>query len=294
MRRADTAADGDRVTWLEGHAFACYLSGQAEPAVTSLREAISLRRKMSDHVAEGDDLRWLSVLLQPLGRAAEAVDAAHASLRLLEGLGPSPQLAWSLLNLAHINALALDPVCADYADRARTLARELQDGAIDIRARGYTALTAVFSTGTGWDELDAVWHEALSTPGFEEHAAVLGVLIYWYAVLRCEFARAECYLAKASQFCEDHDLGMFSSLLSAAATLAALHQGHWDLAARTAEQIVTRPELSPQHRVLPLLTLALLRARRGQPPPAPSADEAGDAEQARGPGASGCGVGRAR
>jgi DNA-binding CsgD family transcriptional regulator/tetratricopeptide (TPR) repeat protein len=279
LRCADTAADGDRVAWLEGHAFACYLSGQAEPAVASLREAISLRRKLSDRVAEGDDLRWLSALLQPLGRAAEAIDAAHASLRLLEGLGPSPQLAWSLLNLAHISALALDPVCADYADRAHALARELHDAAIDIRARGYTALTTVFSTGTGWEELDAVWREALSTPGFEEHAAVLGVLIYWYAVLRCEFARAEGYLAEASQFCDDHDLGMFSSLLSAAAALAALHQGHWDLAARTAEQIVTRPELSPQHRMLPLVTLALLRARRGQPPPARSADEAGDADQ---------------
>jgi DNA-binding NarL/FixJ family response regulator len=69
---------------------------------------------------------------------------------------------------------------------------------------------------------------------------------------------------------------MFSSLLSAAATLAALHRGDWDLAARNAEQIVTRPELSPQHRVLPLVTLALLRARRGQPPAALPADEGAD------------------
>jgi DNA-binding CsgD family transcriptional regulator len=279
LRRVDTAREDDRVVWLERHAFACYLSGQAEPAVASLREAIILRRKLSDHIAEGDDLRWLSRLLQPLGRAAEAIDAAHASLRLLEGLGTSPQLAWSLINMAHISALELDPACADYAARAHALGRELQDPAVDIRARGYTALTEVFSRGTGWDELEAVWHEALETRGLEEHAAVLGVLIYWYAVLRCELVRAQGYLAEASRFCDDHDLGMFSSLLTAAATLAALHQGDWDLAARNAEQIVTRPELSPQHRVLPLVTLALLRARRGQPPPAPSADEAGAGDQ---------------
>ncbi len=183
--------DDDRVVWLERHAFACYLSGQAEPAVASLREAIILRRKLSDPLAEGDDLRWLSRLLQPLGRAAEAIDAAHASLRLLEGLGPSPQLAWSLINMAHISALELDPACADYAARAHALGRELHDPAVDIRARGYTALTEVFSTGTGWDELEAVWHEALATQGLEEHAGVLGVLIYWYAVLRCELVRAE-------------------------------------------------------------------------------------------------------
>jgi len=266
LRRADTAADERRVVWLERHAFACYLSGQAEPAVASLREAIALRRKLGDQFEEGDGLTWLSRLLQPLGRADEAIDAAHASLRLLEDLGPSPQLAWSLINMAHISALALDPVCADYAARAYTLAGELRDLAVDIRARGYTALTTVFSGGTGWDELATVWREALSTEGLEEHAGVLGVLIYWYAVLRCELGRAEGYLAETSRFCDERDLDMFSSLLTAASTLAALHGGDWDHAAVTAEQIVTRPELSPQHRILPLVTLTLLRARRGQPP----------------------------
>jgi DNA-binding CsgD family transcriptional regulator len=266
LRCTDTASDERRVVWLERHAFACYLSGQAEPAVASLREAITLRRKLGDQLEEGDGLRWLSRQLQPLGRADEAIDAAQASLRLLEDLGPSPQLAWSLINMAHISALALDPVCADYAARAHALARELHDPAVDIRARGYTALTTVFSSGTGWDELATVWREALSTEGLEEHAGVLGVLIYWYAVLRCELGRAESYLAEASRFCDERDLGMFSSLLTAASTLAALHGGDWGRAAVTAEQIVTRPELSPQHRILPLVTLTLLRARRGQPP----------------------------
>ncbi len=274
LRRAAVAPDSDRVVWLERHAFACYLSGEADPAVASLREAIALRRKLSDHLAEGDDLRWLSRLLQPLGRAGEAIEAAHTSLDLLERLGPSPQLAWSLINMAHICALALDPACAEYAARAHALGRELHDAAVDVRARGYTALTVVFSRGTGWDELEAVWHEALSTPGLEEHAAVLGVLIYWYAVLRCELDRAEGYLAEALRFCNDHDLGMFSSLLNSAATLATLHRGDWDVAAADAEQILTRPELSPQHRVLPLVTLTLLRARRGQSPAVPVVDEA--------------------
>jgi DNA-binding CsgD family transcriptional regulator/tetratricopeptide (TPR) repeat protein len=274
LRRATTAPDSERVVWLERHAFACYLSGEADPAVVSLREAITLRRALSDHLAEGDDLRWLSRLLQPLGRAGEAIDAAHASLDLLERLGPSPQLAWSLINMAHICALALDPACAEYAARAQALGRELHDAAVDVRARGYTALTTVFSRGTGWGELEAVWHEALSTPGLEEHAAVLGVLIYWYAVLRCELDRAEGYLAEALRFCDGHDLGMFSSLLNSAATLAALHRGDWDAAAADAEQILTRPELSPQHRVLPLMTLTLLRARRGQSPAVPVVAEA--------------------
>ena len=266
LRHADAVSDEQRVVWLEAYVFACYLSGQAGPAVAALQDAIALRRELGHQLEEGDDLRWLSRLLQPLGHAGEAIDAAHASLRLLQDLGPSPQLAWSLLNMAHISALALDPVCARYAAGALNLGIELADPAVVVRARGYAALTAVFSSGTGWDELEAVWREALATPGLEEHAAVLGVLICWYTVLRCELDRAETCLAEASQFCNDRDLGMFSALLTAAATLAQLHRGEWDRAAVNAEQIVTRPELSPQHRILPMVTLALIRARRGQRP----------------------------
>lgn len=266
LRHADAVPDEQRVVWLERYAFACYLSGQAEPAVAALRDAIMLRRNLGHRLEEGDDLRWLSSLLQPLGRAGEAIDAAHASLRLLEDLGPSPQLAWSLLNMAHTGALSLDPVCGRYAARALALGTELADPAVVIRARGYAALTVVFSSGTGWDELAAEWREALLSPGLEEHAAVLGVLVCWYTVLRCELDRADAYLAEALQFCDERDLGMFSALLNAAATLAALHRGEWDRAAITAEEIVTRPELSPQHRILPLVTLALIRARRDQQP----------------------------
>src|SRR6202044_506710 len=97
-------------------------------------------------------------------------------------------------------------------------------------------------------------------------------------VCSSDLGRAEGYLAEASRFCDERDLGMFSSLLTAASTLAALHGGDWDRAAVTAEQIVTRPELSPQPRILPLVTLTLLRARRGQPPTiVPEADAAADA-----------------
>jgi AAA ATPase domain len=264
LRHADTVTDDRRVVWLERYAFACYLSGQADVAVAALREAIALRHKLGHRLEEGDDLRWLSYLMQPLRRAAEANDAAHASLRLLEELGPSPQLAWSLINMAHISALAFDPACADYAARAHALGSELDDPAVVIRARGYTALTAVFSAGAGWDDVEGVWREALSTAGMEEHAGVLSVCICWYAVLRYELDRVEGYVAEGSQFCNDHDLGMFGGLLGAAGTVTALHRGDWDRAAIAAEQILTRPELSPQHRFLPLLALALIRARRGE------------------------------
>jgi ATP/maltotriose-dependent transcriptional regulator MalT len=139
----------------------------------------------------------------------------------------------------------------------------LGDPAVVIRARGYQAMARIFRGDTGWDDLEAVWREALHAPELAEHAGVLGVLICWVAALRCELNRAEDYLARAAAFCDDHDLGMFRALVTGADALAELYRGNWDHAALLAEQILTRTDLSPQHRILPLVVLALIRARRG-------------------------------
>jgi DNA-binding CsgD family transcriptional regulator len=274
LRHADTIPDERKVVWHEGHAFTSYLSGQPDAAVASWREAVTLRHQLGDRLEEGDNLRWLSHLVQPLGHGAPRAAAARASLRLLEDLGPSPQLAWSLINMAHIAALALDPACAQYAARAKTLGDELGDPGVVIRARGYAALTTVFCSDTGWNEYEAVWQEAIATRGLEEHAGVLGLLICWWAVLRCELSRADRYLAETAAFCDDHDLGMFRALVAGAEALAGLSHGDWVPAALAADQILTRPELGPQHRIAPLITLALIRARRGEQPVWPPLDEA--------------------
>ncbi|MEO6792906.1 MAG: LuxR C-terminal-related transcriptional regulator, partial [Mycobacterium sp.] len=274
LRHTDTIPGEQKAIWLERHAFSSYLSGQADSAVLSWREAIALRHQLGDPHQEGEDLRWLSRLLQPLGRPAEAMQAAHASLRLLEELGPSPQLAWSLINMAHIAALALDPACARYAAHAKALGDQFRDPAVVIRARGYAALTTVFCSDTGWEEFEAVWQEAAATPGLEEHGAILGILIGMFAVVRGEFARAERYLAEAAAFLDHHDLSMFQTLVAGLQALAGLSRGDWTPAALAAEQILTRPGLTPQHRIAPLITVALIRARRGEETVWPLLDEA--------------------
>jgi DNA-binding CsgD family transcriptional regulator len=212
--------------------------------------------------------------LQPLGRPTEAMRAAHAALRLLEDVGPSPQLAWSLINMAHIAALALAPACARYAARAKTLGIQFRDPAVVIRARGYASLTTVFCSDTGWDEYEAVWGEAAATPGLEEHGGILGVLIGMFSVVRGEFGRAERYLAEVAAFLDRRDLGTFRTLVAGLQALTALSRGDWSPAVLAAEQILTRPGLPPQHRIAPLITVALIRARRGEEAVWPLLDEA--------------------
>jgi hypothetical protein len=173
LHHADTAAREQKVGWLEKHAFASYLSGFADAAAGSWREAITLRHEMGNRLEEGDNLRLLSRLLWPLGRLTEAVEAGRASLRLLEDLGPSRELAWALVNSAQLAAHTYDPACAGYAARAITLGSELGEPAVVIQARGSAALATVWGSDTGWDELEAAWRDAMATEGLAEHAGLM-------------------------------------------------------------------------------------------------------------------------
>jgi DNA-binding CsgD family transcriptional regulator len=274
MRHAATVSDERKVVWLERYAFASYLSGQADPAVASLREAIAMRHELGDLLEEGDDLRWLSYLLVSLGSSAEANEAGLASLRQLEGLGPTSQLAWSLVNLAELSTYGYELGAAAYADRAITLGTQLGEGAAVFRARSFAALDKVFRTDTGWHTLEAVWRDAMGAEELAEHVAYIGMLLCWTAATHYDLARAERYLGETAAFCGEHDLDMFGALVASADTLAALHRGEWDRAVLAAEQILTRPELSPLHRLLPLIALAVIHARRGDRSVAPLLDDA--------------------
>ncbi|HZQ33851.1 MAG TPA: AAA family ATPase [Mycobacterium sp.] len=274
LRHAHTGTSAQKAMWLERHAFASYLSGFADAAAASWREAIALRHGMGDRLQEADDLRWLSLVLWPLGQVTEAIAAARTSLRLLEGLGRSRELAWALVNSALLAAHTYDPTCASYAIRAITLGNELGEPAVVIRARGSAALGTVLRSDTGWDDFEAAWRDAMARPELAEHAGMIGSSLCVFAALHHHLDRAQRYIAETTTFCADHDLGMFQLLAIAADGLVQLHRGDWGCAAALAEDVLTRPGLISVHRILPLITAALISARRGQRSVRPLLDEA--------------------
>ncbi|MEE6177642.1 AAA family ATPase [Mycobacterium sp. 050134] len=264
LRHADAAIPNrQKAQWLEKHAFTNYLSGPTEASVRSFRDAIELRRELGDRLGEGDNLRWLSNMLWPLGRTAEATEAGMASLRRLEGIGPCPQLAWSLVTMAQLAAWSYDPRCSEYAARAIALGDQLNDPAVIARARCYGALPNVLRGIGGWDQLQAAWRDTMACEELAEHAGVIGSIICWTASLQ-HHGRAEAYLSETAAFCADHDLGTFHALSTSSAGLVALHRGEWTEALAYAEDVLTRPGLTPLHRIMPLVTVALIRARRGE------------------------------
>jgi DNA-binding CsgD family transcriptional regulator len=276
LRHAESTPAEQKVAWLEQHAFESYLCGLVEAATGSWQEAITLRHDLGDQLGEGEDLRWLSQMLWPLGRSTEATAAAQAALQLLEDHGPSPQLAWSLINLAALATFRYDPAAAQYAARAITLGTQLGEPAVVLRARGCAALATVLRTGIGWDELETVWRATMdSAAALAEHAGMAGAIMCWTAALHHDLDRADRYILETSAFCADHDLYGFQPAAAGAAALVAMYRGDWVHAEAAAHDVLTRPGISPMNRAMPLLTVALIRARRGDGPVATLLDEAG-------------------
>jgi DNA-binding CsgD family transcriptional regulator len=274
LRHADTVPDEQKVTWLEQHAFTGYLSGLGEAAVSSWDDAIALRHKLGDRIRESEDLHWLSHQLYLLGRTSAAIEAAAASLRLLEKVEPCPQLAWSLATMTVLAAFGFDPACHDYAARSIAVGTHLGDNAVVVRATFFARLSTVLRSDTGWDPLEAAWRDSMATGGLSELGGLNGGLICWFAAVHHHLERAEAYISETTAFCATHDLGMFGSITTGAAALVALHRGNWASALAYADDVLTRPALPPPPRILPLICVALIRARRGEQPAAAELDEA--------------------
>lgn len=265
LRHADNVPAEQKVIWLERHAFCGYVSGLGEAAVASWQDAITLRHALGDRMAESEDLHWLSHQQYLLGRTRGAIDAAAASLELLEDTGPSPQLAMSLATMAGLMAFDFDPVSDEYATRGVAVGTEVGFGVAVIRAQFFGLLAAVLRNDDGWDELEASWRDSMAVEGLSELGGLNGGLICWFAAVHRHLDRADAYIEATSAFCAAHDLGMFDSITTGAAALVALHRGDWDRALVCSDDVLSRPALPPPPRILPLVTRALICARRGDP-----------------------------
>lgn len=274
LRHAGAMPDEQKVRWLEQHAISSHLSGLPDAAVGSFHDAAALRRAMGDRLGEAENLRQVSYLLWLLGRTREGVEAGRASLRLLEGVGPCPELAWSLVNMAELTSGDFDPRRAEYATRAMAVGIEIGETAVVVRARAAVAMVGVTSGDTGWDEVEAIWHEAITTEGLTELGGIIGSTLCWFAALHHHLGRAENYIAEVSAFCTTHDLGVFLPFATGAAAICALHRGDWPRALAYADDVLTRPTTGPMQRIMPQLTVALIGARRGEQPAAALLDEA--------------------
>ena len=269
FRFGDGLAAADRAELLERCSVECFVTDQYDEGIASLEQALELRRSLGDRLREGDVLRRLSDFLWCPGRTAEAESAARESVALLEQLPPSRELAFAYANLAATCGVAgRDHEALTWGGRALDLAEELHDERVAL-----SALTTIGASERDFDKLNEALARALEANLNEQAGSTYDTAV-GVAIENRLHTVAGSYLDAGIAYCSERGLELYRLYLIAYRAMMELNQGRWADAADSAAEVLRIPRTSTTPRILALVVVGTIRARRGDPDAATPLDEA--------------------
>jgi DNA-binding CsgD family transcriptional regulator/tetratricopeptide (TPR) repeat protein len=271
LRFGDLLPAAERADLLERRSRACYVTDQNDEAIAAIEEALDCRRELGQVLEEGDDLRWLSQILWCPGRAIESARVAREAVALLEGLEPGRELAMAYAILADAYAGEGRPHDAvTWSGRALELAERLGETEIVVHAR----TTIGGCTGAdGTAQLERSLELARSA-GLAEEAGRTYIWLAGTTVSDRRYDVTDRHLDEGLDYCSDHGLERDRVYLVAYQSRLQLDRGLWDKAADSATAVLRISRTSITPRLVALVVLGLVRARRGDPGHREALDEA--------------------
>jgi DNA-binding CsgD family transcriptional regulator len=262
LRFGDRLPPSRRAELLERRSFACYLTDQNDAAVAAVTDALACRRQLGQRLEEGDALRWLSQVLWCPGRVAEAEEAAREAVTLLEALPPGRELAMAYANLGHTHSAAgRREAAVRWASRALELAERLDDAETAVHALVTIGESEFNDEGR---KLEQALGRALRA-GLAEQAGRAYLVLVGTAVSARRYGLATRYLQAGLDHCSDQGLERDRRYLLADRARIELDQGRWAAASESAAAVLRVPRTSVSPRIIALVVLGLVRARRGDP-----------------------------
>ncbi len=267
LQYTDDGSAADRADLLERRAAAHYAADEQVAAIADLNAAIALHRETGDVGREVQAIGLLVPCLTCRGLVDEARTAAESAVELL-GDAPRRATADALAALAHLY-LVLDRLgdAIDAGERAVTAATA--SGAADV------AVDAAITIGTAQGLRDGPaatgrLETALGLARDGDHRTQLPRALNNLAVAAVTWRdrrAAERWIADGLAYVDGHDLGLWRLSILSSRMRAELNHGRWAAATETAATLLDDERDSPAPRAEALVTLALVRARRGDPAP---------------------------
>lgn len=260
LRFGDDLPPAVRADLLAAQALACFPADMYDEGIAALEREVELRRELGDALAEGDAERRLAQFLWCPGRVAESRRAGERAVALLEQLPPTPELGWAYVELAFSHAYGSRVAEAiDCRDRAIAVAEAVGVPAIALEAR----LNGAAAT----KDVDAIVAQieptaALSQPGLMAH---LWMTLANVAVSQRRFDVAGHAIDQGLTLVAANGFELTRLYLLAYRAILELVEGCWDEAAETASMVLRVKRTSTTPRIRALVTLALVRLRRGDP-----------------------------
>lgn len=252
----------ERATLLEEYAQECLLSSELEEAGAALEEAIALRG--DDHLElVGADLALLSEVRWAEARGSEAEKAALRAVEILEDRGGGSALAAAY---AALSKLAMVDVRTDEAVSWGEKAVELARANGDARVLAH-ALNTVGSVRLRVEPTDDVMLVESLQIGLENdlHDGTIARSYVNLAVCHLEgmqYDRAGHYLEAGMDYCDRHDVYIYSRYLQSIRSWWHMEQGRWTAAEDDLADLVEEESVIA---IRSLRVKGQIEARRGDP-----------------------------
>jgi len=275
LRFADAAPPADRAALLGAYAEEASIVDRLDDAIRAQREALDLRRAEGDRAKEGECLAALAVTLVRAGRNAEAEDASRRAVRVLQSQPPGRSLARAYRIQSNLRMLNRDRAeSVRWSRRAIALAERVGDRLTVIAAYN-TMGAAMLVYGDDRGRVHLEHSLALAREAALHDQVGLAYLNLGSACGEVyRFAEADRYLTEGIRLAAERDLDYSQHYMQSWLALTRLYQGRWAEAGDTARALVERPHLAAISRIMALVALGRLRARRGDPGVAAVLDEA--------------------
>jgi DNA-binding CsgD family transcriptional regulator/tetratricopeptide (TPR) repeat protein len=272
---AGDCTPADRARLFEAYAEECAIVDELTEASRARREAIELWQQAGDRLKEGENLAALAWPLVRSGQNAAAEEASRRAIEVLESMPPTRQLAGAYRIQAHLRMMNRERTAAvRWGSKAISLAARFQDDATiaaaemvvgsamlvagDERGRPHLDRSLALARRAGLDDLVGLVYLNLGSSYGEQY----------------QFSKAERFLAEGIAYASDCDLDHANNSISAWLALTRLYQGRWSEASDIATSVVECPNAAATSRIMALVALGRVRARRGDPGAASALDEA--------------------
>ncbi|HEX2280201.1 MAG TPA: AAA family ATPase [Thermomicrobiales bacterium] len=266
LRFAGDIPPTERASLLHEYAQVCMQVDYLDEAIAAGQEAASLWHDTGEPLREGQALGELSQAFVSAGRNVEGEHAIRTALWLLEPLPASAELARVYSLHAHLRMLNRDTAEAiAWGQRAI----ELGERTNYVRAviNGYNAMGSAMVV-SGDDKGIAFLEHSLALSrdaGIDVGIAGAYGNLGSAAGEMYQFEIADHYLDLGIAFSTERDLDYNRFYLTSWLSLSHLYQGRWSTAADLAAGLVRRPNIAAISRIMALLALGRVRARRGDP-----------------------------
>ena len=264
LRFADHATPEEQAELLELRSYECYVTDQGPEAIDALQRAIEHYRAVGDATKEGTALARLGQRVW-CGGVGDSKIIIRESISVLEGLPASRGLAVAYGSAA--SAAMNSEQSAEtlsWGNKALELARQFDDVESIVYVLNSTGtMEALRGEPEGFEKLEQSLALA-EDGGLEDHVGRAFIHIAW-AVMRTRRYDLLGRVEAGIDWCGEHGLDLWRLYLLAYRARTDLDRGRWDEAADAASFVLTHRRTSVLLKILALVVLGLVRARRGDP-----------------------------